>query len=141
MNPKRKRLFYYSLVLLFIMACRTYACGRDVTVYTSDGQGIGCSSYQEFSDGNRSFGYNCTLYCPGETEAFKFDTPFPDDIILSSHDQLVASYCPQSASSEQQSSSVAPTEPPTEALTEPPTEEISVQPVSILYGKVTYCSI
>jgi len=142
MRTNRKRLFVYSFLLLFIMACRTYACGReDTTNFVEEEESVfgydalNCYDFFEIEAGGvTKEGYTCDLLCPsGPT--IPVDLYEPPKLSTIKISDLQAKYCP------------APTEEPTEAPTEPPTDvappaepPIDAAPLMpLLTGKFTTC--
>lgn len=140
MHTNRKRILFYSFLLLFMMACRTYAC-----TYTSQpALGVGCQRFFELPTPSGSpQGYTCSISCPGISGEYKFDIYGNGDLSALfglTFEQVQAQYCPVP----QAEAKTAPTEPPTEeppteepASTEPPAASAPLQPY--LTGAFTTC--
>lgn len=144
MTVNRKRALYYSFFLLFIMACRTYACSTQQLVVTEDSVAdsifFTCQQFTHLGEGPGTSGYTCVIPCP-TVGNHTFDI-FENKTIFASMTlaEAQAKYCPASPSA---SKSVAPTEEPTEAPTEapaptePPVASAPLQPY--LTGNFTTC--
>jgi hypothetical protein len=147
MKPRNKRIFAYSFLLLFMMACRTYACNQPRSIPLATGNPTGsldvfsCQRFIQLSSDPHSTGLVCKLACPTGTHTFDLYDKEIDSFINVSLSEVQAQYCPGGAPVQQSSSEPQPTEPPTEepAPTEPPTDEPPL--TSILGGRVSYCSM
>jgi hypothetical protein len=145
MKTNNKRLLMYSLLLIFIMACRAYRC-TDEYAFKDDGpqqHSLTCTDFIQMGEPQNPIGgLECSMECPG-IGYYKFDI-FNLNVDFSelTKAEAQAMYCPAP-----QASSVVteePTEPPAEepAPTEPPKEAPTEPPLaSILDGKVSYCSV
>lgn len=149
MNTTRKRTLFISLTLLFVMACRTYACSAgtsvDVAELGLDATLMDCQMFfQTPDDEGHTRGYTCQIICPDGEGYYALDIYEHPNISFAgmTYHQLQERYCPAS-SSEPSSSTLLPTATstviPTPTKGQPVIQPTAIQP--FLSGKFTACDL
>ena len=149
MISKRKRILMYSLTLLFLMACRTYACSSvsvDVAELGLDATLMDCQMfYQTPDDEGITRGYTCQIICPDIEGYYALDMREHPNIYFAgmTYQQLQARDCPAS-NAEESALSVVPTDTATPVPTATKEKSGAAQPTAIvpfLSGKYTACDL
>lgn len=148
MTANRKKILILSLTLLFVMACRTYACTSisvDVAELGLDATLMDCQMFFQIPDdeGNTR-GYTCQIICPDIEGYYALDMYTHPNIYFAgmTYQQLQERDCP--ASSSEPSSSSLPTNTPTAMPTPTKEKSVVIQPTAIqpfLSGKFTACDL